>query len=186
MNGRADAKDAEPQALGEVLRVKSASGFHPGNVYRHGSVVIKDAHPWTPTVHTLLRHLEAVGFDGAPRLVGTGFDGEGHETLTYVEGEFTQPGPWTLEGAASTGHLLRRLHDAAASYRPPPDAVWQPLVIRTLGSARKIISHCDLAPRFSHAQRLQLAEIMHWADTVVEHEAANAQPGQPKPAAGSP
>ncbi len=130
----------------EALRVKSASGFHPSHVYRRGSVVVKDAHLWTPTGHTLLRHLEAVGFDAAPRLVGMGFDDEGHELLTYIEGEFTQPGPWTLEGAASTGHLLRRLHDATASYRPPPDAVWQPAVIRTLGSAGRIVSHCDVAP----------------------------------------
>ena len=146
MSRRVRARDAKHQPFGELLRAKSASGFHPSNVYRRGSVVIKDAHPWTPTVHTLLRHLEAVGFDGAPRLVGTGFDDHGHETLTYIEGEFTQPGPWTLEGAASTGYLLRRLHDAVASYRSPPDAVWQPTVMRTLGGATKIVSHCDVAP----------------------------------------
>ncbi|GGN49958.1 hypothetical protein FHR83_008889 [Actinoplanes campanulatus] len=34
---------------------------------RIGDVVHKRAAPWTPTVHAVLRHLEAAGFDGAPR-----------------------------------------------------------------------------------------------------------------------
>jgi hypothetical protein len=71
-------------------------------------------------VHALLRHLEAVGFAGAPRVVGSGFDAEGRETLSYVEGEFVHPGPWTLDGAASVGVLLRQLHTATASFRAPP------------------------------------------------------------------
>jgi hypothetical protein len=41
-------------------------------VHRRGGAVIRDAGPWTPAVHSLLRHLEAVGFAGAPRLVGSG------------------------------------------------------------------------------------------------------------------
>jgi len=89
----------------EVLRVKSS--FHPTAVYRAGDIVIRDAGPWTPTVHALLRHLEEVGFHGAPRVVGSGFDAQGRETLSFVAGEFIQPGPWTLDGAASVGMLCR-------------------------------------------------------------------------------
>jgi hypothetical protein len=160
----------------EVLRVKSESGFHPSNVYRRGDVVIKDAHPWTRTVHTLLRHLEEVGFEGAPRIVGSGFDDSGHETVTFIEGEFTQPGPWTLEGAASTGHLLRRLHDATATYRPPPDAIWKPVAIRSLGShngATRIISHCDVAPWNVVARSGRAVALIDWdyagpVDPIVE------------------
>ena len=130
----------------ELLREKSESGFHPSSVYRRGDVIVKDAHPWTPTVHTLLRHLHDAGFREAPLPVGSGFDDQGHELLTYVEGEFVQPHAWSLEGAAATGDLLRRLHEATASYHPPKDAIWQPLPIRTLGGSRRIVSHCDTAP----------------------------------------
>ena len=50
-------------------------------VYRRGDVVIRDAAPWTPAVHALLRHLEDAGFAAAPRLVGSGLDTDGREVL---------------------------------------------------------------------------------------------------------
>ena len=115
-------------------------------VHRRGDVVVRDAGPWTPTVHTLLRHLEAVGFAGAPRVVGDGFDPSGRETLTYIEGGFTQPGPWTRDGAAAVGALLRGLHDATASYEPPPHAVWFPWHGRDLGGPHRVIGHRAVAP----------------------------------------
>ncbi len=122
------------------------SGGGPTGVYRRGRVVAKDTGPWAATVHSLLRHLEEVGFTGAPRVVGSGFDAAGREVLTYVEGEFVDTGPWTLEGTAAVGKLLRELHQATASYRPPPDAIWQPWFGRPLGGETRIISHCDVAP----------------------------------------
>ena len=128
----------------EPLRIRSAG--HPHAVYRRGDVVIREAGPWTSTIHTLLRHLEDVGFSGSPRVVGSGFDERGRETLQYIEGEFTQPGPWSLEGAAAVGKLVRDLHEATASYVPPADAVWWPWFGRPLGSRQKIIGHCDTAP----------------------------------------
>jgi hypothetical protein len=79
-------------------------------------------------------------------VVGSGFDAHGRETLTYIEGEFADPGPWTLEGAAAVGELLRDLHAATSSYRPPATAIWQPWFGRRLGGAARIISHCDVAP----------------------------------------
>jgi hypothetical protein len=36
-------------------------------------------------VHALLRHLEDVGFDDAPRALG--FDNQGREMLTYLPGD---------------------------------------------------------------------------------------------------
>lgn len=44
--------------------------------------------------------------------------------LTIIDGEFTQPGPWSLDGAGAVGGLLRDLHQATRSFRPSPDAVW--------------------------------------------------------------
>lgn len=115
-------------------------------VHRRGSVVIRDAGPWTPAVHVLLRHLEYVGFDAAPRLVGSGFGPDGRETLTFIEGEFTEPGPWSLDGAAALGSMLRSLHQATSSFRPPPDTAWFPWHGRDLGDRVKVIGHCDVAP----------------------------------------
>jgi hypothetical protein len=62
-------------------------------VLRRGKVVVREAGPWAPTVHTLLSHLERTGFAAAPRIVGTGFDAQGRETLTYVDGEVISPAP---------------------------------------------------------------------------------------------
>jgi hypothetical protein len=115
-------------------------------VYRRGDVVIREAGPWTPAVHALLRHLEQAGFGGAPRLVGSGRDGDGRETLTFIEGVFTEPGPWNLDGAAALGLLLRDLHRATRSFRPPSGAVWFAWHGRDLGGAERVIGHCDVAP----------------------------------------
>ena len=115
-------------------------------VLRQGGVVHRQTGPWAPAVHSLLHHLERAGFAGAPRVVGTGFDARGLETLTFIEGQFMQPGPWTLEGAASVGRLVRDLHDSTASYRPAPDAVWRQWFGRDLGSQARIIGHCDAGP----------------------------------------
>ena len=73
-----------------ILRARGAGG---SGVQRQGNVVLRPASPWTPTVHSLLKHLEEVGFTGAPRVVGSGFAPDGREALTYIEGEFTHPGP---------------------------------------------------------------------------------------------
>jgi hypothetical protein len=114
-------------------------------VYRRGDVVIRDTGPWTPAVHMLLRHLEDVGFAAAPRLVGSGLEPDGREVLTFIEGEFTQPGPWSLDGAVALGGLLRSLHEATQSFRPPLDAVWFPWYGRDLGGPDMVIGHCDVA-----------------------------------------
>ena len=73
-------------------------------------------------------------------------DPDGREVLTFIEGEFTQPGPWSLDGAAASGGLLRSLHEATRSFRPPPAAVWFPWHGRDLGDPARVIGHCDVAP----------------------------------------
>lgn len=42
--------------------------------------------------------------------------------------------------------MLRDLHRATGSFRPPPDAEWFPWHGRDLGSAVKVFGHCDVAP----------------------------------------
>jgi len=115
-------------------------------VVRRGDVVLRPVEPWTATVHALLRHLETVGFAGAPRVIGTGFDAQGRETLSYVAGDVLNPQPWGDDAIFALGQLLRAFHDAAASFTPPPDPVWQPWFCREIGGAERIIGHCDTAP----------------------------------------
>ncbi len=131
---------------GDVLRAPDL--FHRTAVYRSGAVVVKETGPWAATVRALLHHLHRVGFAWSPRPAGPGFDQPGHHTISYfyVEGGFTHPGPWSLEGAATIGRLLRALHDATASFRPPRNALWQPWFGRAIGGRARVIGHCDVAP----------------------------------------
>jgi hypothetical protein len=84
--------------------------------------VRRPAQPWTATVHSVLRHLENVGLDGAPR--ARGFDEQGRERLTFLPGQTlgeTTPWPdWVRSDDAlrQVGAWLRRLHDATATFRP--------------------------------------------------------------------
>jgi hypothetical protein len=115
-------------------------------VVRIGDVVHRGTGPWAKTVHGLLRHLEAEGFDGAPRVVGTGFDEQGRETLSYVEGATPPRYKWAPAIMGEVGALVRRVHDATASFVVPADAVWRDWFGRNLGSQAPIIGHCDTGP----------------------------------------
>lgn len=131
---------------GEPAEVELTGGGRTA-VSRRGDVVLRAAGPWSPAVHALLRHLEGVGFAGAPRVVGGGFDAAGRETLEFVEGEFVHPHAWSDAGAYAVGALLRGLHDATASFEEPEDARWQPWFGRELGGrTARVIGHCDTGP----------------------------------------
>ncbi|KAB8164237.1 phosphotransferase [Streptomyces sp. 3MP-14] len=120
-----------------------------GNVSAHvvrvGDTVRRPAGPWTPAVHALLDHLHAVGFAGAPRPLG--IDERGREVLTFAPGGPAWPDRFALldpgHRLARVGRLIRELHDAAASFTPPPDAAWQRLI--PPDGADQIVHH-DLAP----------------------------------------
>ena len=125
-------------------------------VWRSSRGVHRTAGPWTPTVHAFLRHLEAVGFSGAPRVIG--MDEAGREVLTFVEGDVLadpewQPGrptPWPAwarsdDCLVESAQLLRRLHDASSSFVPPDGAVWREHNCPTLGVG-EIVCHGDVGP----------------------------------------
>ena len=95
---------------------------------RVGDTVRRRTQPWTPSVHALLRHLDAVGFTGAPRVLG--FDDQGREMLSHLDGDTVAgrvplPG-WALADGTvrQVGDWLRGLHDATRSFVPPDGAVW--------------------------------------------------------------
>jgi hypothetical protein len=110
------------------------------------SVVVRAARPWTPTVLALLRHFAQVGFDGAPRPAGDGRTPDGREAVAYVPGTSPHPRDWSDDAFAPIGQLLRRMHDATATFVPPPTAQWQPWFGRDLPGGRLAIGHCDAAP----------------------------------------
>jgi hypothetical protein len=112
-------------------------------VWRRGDVVLRPATPWSGSVNALLQHLSLVGFDGSPRPVGSGVAADGREAVTFIPGTFVHPRPWSDDGVAAVGALLRRLHEAVATFVPPADAVWKPWYGRALGDAPRIIGHCD-------------------------------------------
>ncbi len=114
-------------------------------VLRHGDTVLRPAGPWTPAIHALLIHLENAGFTGSPRVVANGYDGHGHEVLTYIPGDTADPHAWSDEGIWHVGRLLRDLHDATAGFQPPPGAVWHPWPFHS-DAPDAIISHRDTGP----------------------------------------
>ncbi|QMU73162.1 phosphotransferase [Streptacidiphilus sp. P02-A3a] len=96
-------------------------------VLRRGGAVIRPAGAWTPSVHRLLDHLQAKGFDGAPRALGISEDG-GEETVSYLDGEVGHyPLPDYVRGdeaLLAAARLLRGLHDASTDFPHRPDDVW--------------------------------------------------------------
>jgi hypothetical protein len=103
-----------------------------------GGVVFKPTGPWTPAVTALLRHLQEQGYPGAPRVAGAG--------VTFVPGESPHPHAWPDDALPRVGALLRGLHDATASFTPPPGAVWQPSWLRDLGGDDPVYGHGDTGP----------------------------------------
>ncbi|MBI4944653.1 MAG: phosphotransferase [Actinobacteria bacterium] len=111
-------------------------------VVRVGDTVRKPVTAATPAVEALLRHLESAGFDGAPRWIGR--DASERYVLEFVPGAVAHSGPpMTLDDLGRVGALIRRLHDAVASFVPPAGSVWEcPLP----AEGREIVCHNDLAP----------------------------------------
>ncbi len=115
-------------------------------VVRVGDTVRRPMSASSPAVHALLEHLEAVGFEGAPRVLG--IDERGRQILSYVPGSAAtrplQPHAVSEEALVELAVLVRRFHDAAESFVPPRDAVWEG------GSADdaapELIGHCDITP----------------------------------------
>ena len=86
---------------------------------RVGDTVRRAAGSSRVAVRDLLLHLESVGFDGAPRHLGT--DDQGREILSWIDGDVPLPPypAWAMtdQALADLGALVRRLHEATASFR---------------------------------------------------------------------
>jgi hypothetical protein len=115
-----------------------------GLVFRVGDTVVRPTAPCWPATHALLGHLAAVGFDGAPRVLGAG---PATETLTYIDGRAAVPplteDVLTDEALVSVADLLRRYHRAAASFDPSDYAWPRPVPARYRTG---LVSHNDVYP----------------------------------------
>jgi len=96
-----------------MTRCELSGGRVTPGVVRVGQTVRRPMGPRAPFVHELLRHLDGVGFVGAPKLLGV--DDVGREIITFLPGA-PMPGTVILGDAEilSAAMLLRQYHDAAA------------------------------------------------------------------------
>ena len=117
----------------------------PG-VVRIGDTVRRPVGAHTAAVHAVLRHLEEVGFGGAPRVLG--IDDRGREVLSWIDGEVAHrpfvPHPVGEAGLTRLGALLRRYHDAVGSWRPREPRRWT-AGLRCL-RAGEVVLHGDPGP----------------------------------------
>ena len=113
------------------LEVPLSGGRLTAGVVRVGDTVRRPTGPHSPFVHRLLRHLEAIGFEAAPRLLGA--DEQGREVLSFIAG-WVPPNlnHFRDDTLAAAVRLLRRLHDATAGSE--------------LAGEREVVCHNDPSP----------------------------------------
>ena len=119
------------------VEIPLAGGNVAAHVVRVGATVRK---PATPAVEAVLRHLERVGFAGAPRALGR--DEQGRQVLEYVEGPLAHASPpMTAAELGRVGRLVRGLHEALDSFEPPADARWE---VAIAPDREELVCHHDL------------------------------------------
>jgi Phosphotransferase enzyme family len=110
-------------------------GRQTRDAVRAGETVRRPLHRNSEFVGAVLRHLEAVGFTGAPRFLGV--DDAGREVLSFIEGEVHVAAPGEQEPRlsdvqlASAARLIRRFHATAGS---------------ELAGGEEVVCHGDLGP----------------------------------------
>ena len=119
-----------------------------GAVVRVGPHVLRPTNPHSPTIHALLRHIHAVGFDAAPEVVA--IEADGRERLVFIVGDVPVPPfpAWSQTDAvlASTASLLRRFHDATVGFAAPPGATWSDEMRDPNPVGDVVICHNDVCP----------------------------------------
>jgi Ser/Thr protein kinase RdoA (MazF antagonist) len=112
------------------------SGRTTPSVVRVGQTVRRPPRLTAEFVHVLLEHLAALGFDGAPRFLGT--DDKGRDILSYIEGEVPAELGWhNDEVLVAAAQLIRKFHDATVG-----------LLGHQAGAPRRleVVCHNDLSP----------------------------------------
>ncbi len=140
-----------------------------GTVVRVGDTVRRPRSAGHEVVEGLLEHLQKVGFDRAPRLLG--IDEHDRQILDYVEGHTYVTPPWqqndqhNAEALGQIAGLLRRLHDATSKYRPPVNA--RPK--RPLPIAGQIWTHGDVGYPNIVYQQDDIVGLIDWEFAAPAH-----------------
>src|SRR5262249_47368543 len=127
-------------------------GRMTSGIVRRGDRLLRPMGPWSPAVHEYLRHLEAAGFAGSPRVLGTE---NNREVLTFIDGDVAadphrqpchghrllpMPGPICPSGGP---HLPRTLLPGAGGSRP---AITSSRFAPRPPQPGEVVSHGDLGP----------------------------------------
>jgi aminoglycoside phosphotransferase (APT) family kinase protein len=136
----------------ELIEQALAGGRQTKGIVRVGQTVRRSLHERSDHVHAVLRHLEAVGFSGAPRLLG--IDAQGRQVLTYFAGEVVVRSPAWLSDTRldSAARLIRRFHDATAE--------------TALAGGQEVVGHGDLGPHNIVFAGDAAVGIIDWDDVV--------------------
>ncbi len=112
-------------------------------------VLHRPGQTWSRQTQTLLTHLAARGFAGAP--LPLGFDANDDEMVSHLSG--TTLDASTLEQfrtdrvLVSAARLLRRFHDATSDYQGAAEHPWQIMPTSSEhGRVQHVICHNDFAP----------------------------------------
>jgi 8-oxo-dGTP diphosphatase len=136
-------------------------GGNVGGAVRIGSTVRRPTGPWTPAVHALLAHLDRVGLDGVPRILGV--DAWGREVSTYLPGRSVDVTVEVVGDAvlADGVRWLRRFHDAVAGFRPDPMLPWRNQPGRDLAPG-EIVCHHDVGAYNWRIQGDRVTGVVDW------------------------
>ncbi|MDQ2845174.1 MAG: aminoglycoside phosphotransferase family protein [Actinomycetota bacterium] len=147
----------------EISLFVEGNGTAPSGASRRGGTVMRRSGPWSTGVLSLLRHYEAVGLVGVPRVIGTGFSFDGRETLTYLPGTSAHPQAWADAALPTIGDLLRRIHQAGHGFSPAEPPRWRPWFGRQLTGSRR-------AERVGFADKLIEFAVRAARAEAVEHQ----------------
>lgn len=135
VHGRRQPTGATGRVEPAIAEERLAGGF-VAEVVRVGDTVRRTPPANADFVAALLRHLERVGAEVAPRHLGT--DGHGRQVLSHVDGRVPwrdreDPAFFADPALTRLAELIRRLHDACAG--------------STLAGDAETVCHRDLSPK---------------------------------------
>jgi len=130
----------------EEIEIALPAGDVTEGVVRIGNTVRRPHQPQSYAVAAYLDHLQARGFEGAPRYLGR--DSSGRDVLTFLEGDVAgAPVEDEFLGdelLASVARLVNALHQASSGYRP----VAEPFPVRPATQEPvELVGHLDVTPQ---------------------------------------
>lgn len=136
----------------EVPEQPLTGGAQTPGLVRVGTTVRRPSYPRSEFVEAVLRHLEAVGFAGAPRVLG--YDEQGRQVLSFIDGTVPHGLPFNLsdEHLLTGAELVLAFHDATSG--------------STLCNGEEVVCHGDLGPHNTVFRGPRAVAIIDWDSDV--------------------